>query len=697
MNPFNSLKLSLTREAWIVALVVFVFHLILVGFYVYPSYALRDSPMFTMVAASGGITHPPGSPTWALLATIGSRMIPFGGWALRTNLFCGFLGAITLAGLYLNAWLLIRKLWPSIQSRIVSSTALVAPLTLNLSQGWWVQCTTTEQYTLMTAFLAIIGLVGWSLDTPKKELWKYLLLGVLWGLTTGNHLSQLALGPFILALCLIGMSRDNLLTIFYRGISAGLGFLLGISVYLWVFVRSLSNPLVDNGNVKSWDQFIWLISREQYESRSLEEIPYGFAWEWIKSYNFFGELGVGFILALVGLVIVSKRSWRLIVLWLLLVIPYGVGMLEAHRKQSGMKIDYIDVYGVYDWHVALYFWLALLAAPALTFAWERLSSRHNLLSSTTIAIVLVLLTGGGILSGYSRSRHNSANPRAYTAALLDPVPENALMLLSTDNTAFPVGYEITLEGKRKDLALIWASPSLPVYIANNMDESSTGTLSQDILRSYLIERGLDPNNTPLRYPTPGLEDMLGRTVICDYTVPVSKSAPWLLPRGFLFEYSGNIYTDEDVRNAHDRWEEDFLPNLPEPDALSNDQDRRGWSEHYERRALYFFVRGMYDLAQEDFQMAIEWMPERARLYNNLGISMEYQGMVEEAQHAYLRAYEIQPLTPGPRFYLALAEARAGNFQSALDLLEEEERLSPNDDKIPGFKAKLLRDIEARRK
>jgi hypothetical protein len=88
-NSTVQLDSKIIRHFWIVALVVFIVSFATLTWHAAPSVTFHDSGEFTMMAASAGIGHPPGAPTYSLLASLFLKIFRFNDPAYGTNLFYG--------------------------------------------------------------------------------------------------------------------------------------------------------------------------------------------------------------------------------------------------------------------------------------------------------------------------------------------------------------------------------------------------------------------------------------------------------------------------------------------------------------------------------------------------------------------------------------------------------------------------------
>lgn len=75
----------------------------------------------------------------------------------------------------------------------------------------------------------------------------------------------------------------------------------------------------------------------------------------------------------------------------------------------------------------------------------------------------------------------------------------------------------------------------------------------------------------------------------------------------------------------------------------------------------------------------------------------YRGLFDEAEYAYMQAVELYPMSPEANFRLADIYVKAGKIDKALEIMEENKRLDPKNDKIDDFtnQLKALRDANRR--
>ena len=239
--------------------------LLLVDFIVYfqtlaPAVQFMDSGELAVVCKTLGIAHPTGYPLYTLIGRL-FALLPFKDEISRLNLFSFF--SVCLTNLIL--FLIILKLLKS-ESDITIWTALLTSLIFSFIPTWWSQATSNEVYALNVFFysLIILMILIWreKFQQEEKSNILYLLIFV-YGLSFGNHMMAVLLLPAILFM-LIAYERKALFRPSLM-LSALLFFVLGLSIYLYLPIRSSQHPLLDWGNPESLSALKRHLSGWQYK------------------------------------------------------------------------------------------------------------------------------------------------------------------------------------------------------------------------------------------------------------------------------------------------------------------------------------------------------------------------------------------------------------------------------------------------
>ena len=222
-----------------------------------------DGGELLAAAATGGIAHPPGFPTYLFLAGL-VLQLPLGDMALRLNALSAAMAALA-SGLVALA----------ICRRVRAPAPL--PWLAGLAGGWllalsplvWSQAVITEVYTTALAVAAALLLLS-RRHAPARTC---LALGLLWGLGLGVHPTLLFFLP-LLGYSLWPLERR-------RALCLGLGLLVGLVPYGLLPLRAAAGPALSWGDVTTPSGWWWLVSGAPYRGYFLGLPPEGWPLHWL--------------------------------------------------------------------------------------------------------------------------------------------------------------------------------------------------------------------------------------------------------------------------------------------------------------------------------------------------------------------------------------------------------------------------------
>jgi hypothetical protein len=213
-----------------------------------------DSGDLVTAAYTLGVAHPPGYPLFIMLARL-FILLPFGEVAYRVNLMSAVLAASTAAVVYL----VILALRPrDLPAPITPIIAAACALLLGLSRTFWAQAVIAEVYSLNALLVALLILfvILYSQTEERKWLWATALA---LGLGLSNHFSVLLFVPGTLFLILNRRRPRPAASLAAVGF-----FLLGLSPYLYLPLRSAQHPPLAWGAPHTWSGFWWTVSARIY-------------------------------------------------------------------------------------------------------------------------------------------------------------------------------------------------------------------------------------------------------------------------------------------------------------------------------------------------------------------------------------------------------------------------------------------------
>jgi 4-amino-4-deoxy-L-arabinose transferase-like glycosyltransferase len=165
-------------------------------------HAGRDGGDLITAAFVMGVPHPPGYPTYMMLAIPFTRL-PFGSVAWRVHLLSALASSATVVLIYQIG----LRLAPDRRSRWAILGSAVGALLLGFAPLFWGQALIAEVYALHLFFISLVLLLmlRWR-DGDGHLAWAALAFGV----GMGDHITLSFLVPFILLMLVIGRSRLSL-------------------------------------------------------------------------------------------------------------------------------------------------------------------------------------------------------------------------------------------------------------------------------------------------------------------------------------------------------------------------------------------------------------------------------------------------------------------------------------------------------
>lgn len=640
-----------------------------------PTFYVDDSPETVTAAALLGIPHPPGYPLYTLLGHIFS-WLPVGSIPFRVNLLSTLLASTVCLVLYLlfkrsfqlsmEAAVMFALLW------VMGDTTYTGALSAK-----------TGLYHLTALFLA--GMVL-ALRGARWE-WAAFLLG----LSLANHwMSMVVFAPGLLLWA--WDHRPEAGEGFGKRIITSSGFLiLGLSLYLFLPLRAIHQPLLNWGNPVSFSSFLFNFTRQEYTGA--EGGGSAFQWlfqAWIFLKNAFLEWPGLLILALAG----AGWGWRtdkkevrgLALSWILLW-----GVVSVYLNLSTDRLYLMGDYGL-----ASQVFILIFSAGAFQMGREKLPPGFL---KRWVWLVPFLVLGILIPLRFLTQRQTDYT-YGYDFVLnsFQELPRNALYYCKGDSLVFPSWYFQWVEGKRADLAVVgvdglpldWIRESLArthrgMHIP--MTRQRVGLESIPTLTRWIIDKNQD-RPLYLSYDQPDPQTLLG-----------AQLSPYGLVQQVTFSAQPPSL---DEARAFYLWDHMRLRNLKGDGApidsrtqsrLVNDyaNHRDSLGLYYEnagddltaqsktkRRAEYLLeAQDAYAKSYDQYFWAFDWCPTEPEYAYNVGNALVHMGRVREAVKYYDQALKINPRYTDAYFNESVADFQLSQFQKAGDCLKEVLELNPD--------------------
>jgi len=372
------------------------------------SVGFTDSGELAVVACTLGIAHPTGYPLFTLLARCWIMIPSATEEIIRLNVFTALLTA-TAVGVFFKAALALRRavtVFPlrnrkrkEANDHRFSLASIIASLITGFSTTFWSQSTALEVYALhlvmvlFTIWLFVSGLEE-QLTEPGTISRKFILFAFILGLSFSNHMTTILLAPGFMWLYFrtFGFRKQSFLQIF----KVALFFLLGLSVYVYLPIRSASHPLLDWGHPATLERFFWHVSGKQFRVWMFS------GWSVVEkqlSYycnNFISEFNLFVIPCLVlGLLALFKQSHRLFAFFVLLfgatilyAVNYDIFDIDSYFLLSYLVIGFTIAYGIFfiiEWLESSRPWIKILFAVILCalpmiqiiYHWEKVDETRS--------------------------------------------------------------------------------------------------------------------------------------------------------------------------------------------------------------------------------------------------------------------------------------------------------------------------------
>jgi tetratricopeptide (TPR) repeat protein len=663
-------------------LCLFVF-IVCFGFYLYtlcPSISPGDSGEFCASSVILALPHSPGYPLYCLIGKIFTIIIPFGSYAYRINCLSAVFGALTVSVLGYVMMKISRCLLLSLSC-----------LLLAFSSIFWHSSIQAEVFTLNAFFVVVFLLiimnftrVNVTRDTSAGHLPKYYLAAFLFGLGLGNHQTLIFLFPSFLYIIWAGkFGRPNLQIRF--GIILSLFFLLGLSVYLYLPVRSLKNPQLDWGNPENLHNLWRVFTRADYGSLSLtvgEKLETSYVtvvkqfWRIISGVSSqFSLLGVfvGCIGLYYGFKNHRKFTTFVFIAWLLA----GPGFILLANLPFNSEIEGIT--GRFYVMTNL-FWVVFLTFGLYQMFFRRLPVLLNL-------VLICLMLAISVRVNWSKINwRNHYLSYDYGRNILKTLPHNTILFMDGgDDTFYSLAYLCFAEKRRPDVELHdrggLVFRNIYGHDFRRLSKEEKEIRRQNIEKTYLLQR-------PLFYSTFN-KDIL----------PGTK----LYPNGILYQADNETlnawYTYSLSRSAYSDYSDyrsrALVPvymfsrglALEDPDALAyfeytyNRWHEVGWLSNntgieLHKRAYNAFEKNNLKLAKVYYQKIIELKADDVSAITNLGVIAEKENDIRLAKELYEKVIGVNPRYTEAYYNLGVIYWKEEKWEKVVDAFRHVLEINP---------------------
>jgi Tfp pilus assembly protein PilF len=623
-----------------------------------PTISWFDSPEFVTVPYTLGISHPAGSPTYSLAVKL-ATFLPLGSVALRVNAASALASALTLVLVFRLLWWLLSGPANLAAVSIRSLAAWSGVLFLLVSESFWRLAEVAEVYSLQNWYFALLLLllVKARSSPPQLQQRYWWAFAFCYGLSAGVHAAMAFFLPAFILFLAFSMPRA-----FRSRALAFLGFffLLGFATYLYLPLRSLTEPAFNWGEPQTWRQF-WTHITDQKDSAVVtdvfwQQLPYQLSMYFTHLVNEFSPFGV--ILGALGFV----RCWRRDKpLWVLLSFAWFGYTLFFVRSWWDTAWGFIPSFVVFA------LWIGLGVATCLQ-ALYNVYQRHTI-RVPRVAFLTFFLSALGLTVSQELVRHapitNQADNYAaelYGKVLIEQLPPDAILFCQY--AWFPLLYLQAIERQRPDLTFIlqgevfsprYFSLISPKRFPNIQQVTSDQPVAVSTAQYFWMFSKLNAPQHPLFWDPDS-----------QYQAEFPTS---LLPQGLLFAF--------DPINAPERTPE-ALRRHEKLVSQATNRILQGKLEDFTTYflanklsiiAAYFRQIGDAPQAYKTFYNALAIRPDEKLVNNNYGAFLMAQGHPDQALEYFNRVYEQDPIGPIINRNLGLFLARKGDMVQAASFFQ----------------------------
>lgn len=623
-------------------------------FTAFPSIYWRDASEFQAIGYLLDIAHPAGSPLYTLIAKW-MTFLPLGSIAFKMTLVSALFGAGLSVVFFWTMRSILKLLFTSVSSTCLDCIALITTLFLSFSNAVWENANRAEVYTFQNFFTAIFILLllkmppfvssKTGISSPHAEK-MMCSLSFLLGLSLGAHAILMLYLPCLLFWAYYHWLKPKQTwisrTLFKRLSVMFFFFLIGLSVYLYLPIRSAQNPYYDWGNPETLNHFMFHTS-DRKDANFHFSVPQGNIFSkllsiyWELYHRNFSFLGV--FLGFLGLCyLLVKKRYALLSLLGLFFFPPFIFFIRYWTENSA----YIPTFMV------LGILLGVGVGASIVFLQKQLGENQH--KNRYLGLASVVLGVQFILLFLTHFKQNSEQIDYWQTTkmmnrMLERLDPGAVMI--SYHSWFALNYLQQVEGKRPDVTILSLSSFIVPDLFTGFEESRFQNIvipkvpTEEFASAFLTENVYD---RPIYWEP-----------VVDYNKFVNA---YLVPDGMTFKINPTEYalTSELVRT--------YLSQLSDDLALSEMSEDLEESAFYAQllsgHGAYFLEKGMYEISLGHFKMAAALVPNQTHFLNLLAITYAYLEDDQRAEETFLQSISVNRENYEP--YLNLAKMFMNNAQ-----------------------------------
>lgn len=454
-----------------------------------PSVTFFDSGEFITAASSLGSAHSPGYPLFLMFAKP-FAWLPFGNIAFRINMATAFSSSMACLGVYLLTVHLLREERLVDDERFASfaikAAGLAAALAFSVTPRLWLQSNHDKPYPLLAFITAMIFylLLKWREHYRNgQECPAYVYACTFMaGLAMATHQTVVLLLPAWGLLIILADWR--MITRIKELVLATAFAMLGFSVHLYLPLRATQNPVLNWGDPKTYEQFLWHFLRRGYPNEPHSHDA-ALLWAQIKAFNVPHEFTwLGLILVVLGLIHVWKRQRDVVIVYLTAIVTFLLVIVGYFNTPLDLIFLTEEFFTPLYLLTAVLIGIGLFHLLSIAVKNARLPKDFNAkVYCLVVAMYFSLPISLCAMNYYENDQHNNYIAFDYATNSLRSLPQNAVMFTWGDSGAFPLWYLQGVERMREDLDL----PHTPHIVFDWYLDSMPRLFKDSNLRKFDIQ------------------------------------------------------------------------------------------------------------------------------------------------------------------------------------------------------------------
>ncbi len=667
---------------------IFLGTLIVYIFTLAPTVYFGDSGELTAAAYNLGIAHPPGYPLYLLLGKLFMLLVPFGDAAMRMNLMSALFASLTAVTIYLINRVLNH-------GRLIS---ILVSLIAAFSFTFWSQAVVAEVYTLYALFFCAMIFLTLLWLKDKKEH-RILLLALTAGLAMTHHVIIALYFPVFLIFILLDQPR--LLKNWKLIVKVAALFLLPLLLYLYLPIRSASNPLNDWGNPETFSAMVDHIAARQFGGMFLK---HGFDGVLFQLRHLTGALLNQFpfillILAAAGMAAGWKRERKTTLFFLVLL---------------AVNLSYSSTYYITDIEphfIHIFLILALFTGNVFDYIYrwaQRVKNLRVRWAAAAISAIIALLPLGFNWAECDQSGNYLA--RDYGRNMIDSMDKNGVLFIDGEAELFIVAYLKIVENMRPDVEVYDARQNI-FYIPAMKEKKKRKVTPADL---YKFVQTMVTDKRPVYFVNP----IFGNLKVAEYGVlykvlqgnesPGGITDPWEKYRRRGLD---NTYSEPNAKETQGKYFFKRAAYLWKTNrrALSGEFLEKAIAAGGDRHlvlkfaAVFCMETDRRDKAETLLKKAVRSNPFDSDDYNMLAMIAHYRSDYTGAMENYDKAIALQGdsisvLMNRGMLYEQLGDrasdgkVKKGYYRKAYDDVERSVRLEPSNPGIRRIKSRIFQKL-----